>query len=82
MKIYDKLICENDQNFSAIYNKAIASEKMGNSSESLRLLEQVTLIKPDFSKAWTELADIYDNIGAQDKAQECRAKVDDIKSKE
>ena len=72
IKIYDKLIGDDDKDFYAIYNKAVAMEKMGNSPDSLKLLKQVTEIKPDFSKAWSELADLYDNIGAQDEVEKCR----------
>ena len=54
---------------------------MGKSSESLRLLNQVTEIDPYLSKAWIELADLYDAIDAKDRADECRARVEEIKSK-
>ena len=82
MKIYDKLILDDDQDTGALYNKAVASEKMGNSPESLKLLRQVVDIDPDFSKAWDELADLYEKICAPDKAKECRKKAEDIRSKE
>lgn len=81
IKIYDKLIGDDSKDTHAIYNKAVASEKMGNSPQSLKLLNQVVAIDPDFSKAWSELADLYDNIEAKDKATECRAKVEEIKSR-
>jgi len=82
MKIYDKLICANDQDTCAIYNKAVASEKMGNSAESLKLLKQVVSIDSDFVRAWDELADLYEKIGAPDEAKMCRTKAEDIRSKE
>jgi len=81
MKIYDKLIGNDSKDTHALYNKAVASEKMGNSPQSLKLLNQVVAIDPDFSKAWCELADLYDNLGVPDKAIECRAKVEEIKSR-
>jgi len=82
MKIYDKLICENDQDTCAMYNKAVASEKMGDSAESLKLLKQVVGIDSDFLRAWEELADLYEKIGAPDEAKKCRTKAEDIRSKE
>jgi tetratricopeptide (TPR) repeat protein len=82
MKIYDKLIFENDQDTCAIYNKAVALEKMGNSAESLKLLKQVVIIDPDFLRAWDELADLYEKIGALDMAKKCRTKAENIRSKE
>ena len=82
MKIYDKLICENDQDTCAMYNKAVASEKMGDSAESLKLLKQVVGIDSDFVRAWDELADLYEKIGAPDEAKKCRTKAEDIRSKE
>jgi len=81
IKIYDKLISNNCRDTFTLYNKAVASEKMGKSSESLRLLNQVTEIDPYLSKAWIELADLYDAIDAKDRADECRARVEEIKSK-
>jgi len=82
MKIYDKLILEDNQDIKALYNKSVASEEMGNSVESLKLLKQVVDIDPDFTKAWDELADLYEKIGAPDAAKECRTKAEDIRSRE
>lgn len=81
MNIYDKLILNNDKDTYALFNKAIVSDKMGNSAGCLQLLKQVVDIDPNFSKAWDELADLYEKIGAPDEAKKCRNKVEDIRSK-
>ena len=82
VKIYDKLIHDNDTNTYALFNKAIVSDKMGNSAGSLKLLKQVVSIDSDFVRAWHELADLYEKIGAPDEAKMCRTKAEDIRSKE
>ena len=82
MTIYDKLINDNPKDTTALFNKAVACEKMGNTPESLKLLKQVVDIDSDFSKAWDELADLYDKINAPDEAKKCRTKAEEIRSKE
>ena len=81
MSIYDKIIHDNDKDTYALFNKAIVSDKMGNSAESLKLLKQVVGIDSDFLRAWDELADLYEKIGAPDEAKKCRIKVEDIRIK-
>ena len=81
MNIYDKLIHDNNKDTYALFNKAIVSDKMGNSAGCLQLLKQVVDIDPDFLRAWDELADLYEKIGAPDEAKKCHIKAEDIRSK-
>ena len=54
--------------YRAIYDLAVQASGIGRYREAITYLTQVIAIKPDFSKAFTSMGNVYYNLGQYEKA--------------